>query len=107
MKIIIKDEFSNDYISRQAGERLRMMINNCLAKKEKCELDFKNMKVASVSFFDEAIAKLSENTQKDQSPSSLSPLIIFIDLYEMDKNLLLQLCEGRGLSIDLTHFAQS
>lgn len=61
MKIIIKDEFKDDYITRKAGERLRNLIIAADADNELIELDFSNLLIASASFFDEGIAKLLEH----------------------------------------------
>ena len=54
--IFIRETFKNDYTTRDAGEKLRHMI---LLSKKKIMLDFSDIKIASASFFDEGIAKLS------------------------------------------------
>lgn len=93
MKINIKKEFPNDYISREAGERLRKMI---LENDSPHELDFEDLKVGSISFFDEAIAKLVESGWTSES---VKQNLIFKNLYVFDEKLLKQVCLGRGLEI--------
>lgn len=93
MKINIKKEFPNDYISREAGERLRKMILN---NEGPHELDFSDLKVASISFFDESIAKLVESGWTSES---VKQNLIFKNLYGFDEKLLKQVCQARGLEI--------
>lgn len=87
MIIHIKTNFPNDYTTRQAGEKLKEMILSC--ENDKIILDFKGLKVASASFFDEAIGKLSENDLKKLSVSNI---------YKLDYLLLQQVCHVRKVS---------
>ena len=95
MKIKIKDEFKDDYTTRVAGERLRNLI---LASNEPIELDFTNLKIASASFFDEGIAKLADHgwtaTQVEQQ-------VKFNNMFHRDRELLISVCEYRGLILKI------
>ena len=95
MKIIIKDKFEDDYTTRVAGEKLRKMISNTT---EKIVLDFSNVKVASASFFDEGIAKLSE---ENWDSNKVNAFLIFENLFKRDKELLISVCEDRSIKIEL------
>jgi predicted transcriptional regulator len=59
-KIKVQDKFKDDFVSRAAGERLRLMILDVLKKTGEVEVDFQNTHIASLSFLHEAIAKLEE-----------------------------------------------
>ena len=95
MKIIIKDKFEDDYTTRVASEKLRKMITNTT---EKIVLDFSNVKVASASFFDEGIAKLSEESWDS---NKVNAFLIFENLFKRDKELLISVCENRSIKIEL------
>ena len=56
MEIIIKNEFKDDFKTRPAGEKLRIRILSSLEKEESIILDFREITIASVSFFDEGFA---------------------------------------------------
>jgi len=57
--ISIPDEFSKeDRMTRDGGERLRHLILERARQHELIELDFKKIPIASVSFWDEGVAKL-------------------------------------------------
>lgn len=95
MIIVIKDKFKDDYTTRVAGEKLRKMIENTT---EKIILDFSNMKIASASFFDEGIAKLSE---KNWDSNKVNAFLIFENLFKRDKELLISVCQNRNIKIEL------
>ena len=84
--IDIKKEFMGDWISREAGERLRNRIIEILSKYKTVEIDFSNMMIASTSFFDEGIAKLSAEHQSQ---------VHFKNLHARDKIVLDELCKNR------------
>lgn len=94
MKIMIKEIFKDDYISREAGEKLRNFILENYGKKQKTILDFSNISIASTSFFDEGLAKLKldgweTNTYLDfVEIKNLSPL---------DTELLNKVLKYRGI----------
>ena len=90
--IVIKEKFANDYTTRQAGERLKSII---MESSGKIELDFIELKVASTSFFDEAIGKLSE---EGNSGKEILKKIVISHIHELDYELLSQVCQSRGIS---------
>jgi hypothetical protein len=92
--ILIKKEFKADYITREAGERLRVIIEKSVEDGKPIELDFSDIIVASTSFFDEGIAKLAESGWKRKK---LDRLIRFKNLNPRDSKVLERLLEGRGL----------
>lgn len=96
MKIPILKTFSQDYISRQAGERLRKMILPALQKDEPLQLDFTGLIVGSVSFFDEGIAKL---ISFDIQEEKFRQLVQLIDMHPKDYQLLQSLCQKRSWQI--------
>ena len=94
MIIKIKQNFENDFTTRIDGEKLRNII---LETTGNIEIDFIDVKVASASFFDEAIAKLIDYGFDSHK---VKEKIKFKNLYEMDKLLLKQVCKQRGIEVD-------
>ena len=97
MKIMIKEKFSDDTITREAGEKLRKMI--CQTQGPLI-LDFKALKVASSSFFDEGVAKL---VLEGFDEKWVNENITFLNLHKLDAALLKQVCLARGMKLDLSH----
>ena len=93
-KIVIKDEFKSDWISRAAGERLRHMIVEATAHGEPVEIDFTHCVVASTSFFDEGVAKL---TELGWTQEKLNTLVRFKNIYKKDRLVLEKMCQNRGM----------
>jgi len=93
MKILICEIFKDDHTSRPAGEKLRRMI---VESTEKVVLDFKDVKIASSSFFDEGIAKLAF---EGWDSSKIINRITFKNLFPMDERLLKEVCLKRKLNI--------
>lgn len=93
MKIIIGEEFKNDFTTREAGEKLRKII---ITSNEKLELDFINVKIASASFFDEGIAKLAE---EGWSSERVKTMLAFENIFSRDLELLKSVCLGRNIKI--------
>ncbi|MEI8347527.1 MAG: DUF4325 domain-containing protein [Pseudomonadota bacterium] len=91
--IIISKEFKDDYTTRKAGEKLRQII---IASPGPVTLDFKDLKIASSSFFDEGLAKLSEN---EWDTKKFHEKIKILNLFKMDYFLLKDACQMRGLKI--------
>lgn len=93
-KINIKKEFAGDYITREAGERLRQAIVQAFAAGLKTELDFSGIIIASTSFFDEGLAKLAlhgwEQKQFEEN-------VIIKNLNPRDRKVLEKMCAYRGL----------
>ena len=79
--IVIREEFRTDYISRGAGERLRLEILTSCPGQERIEIDFSGLKIGSASFFDEGIAKLKD---EGWSRDDLKQKIIFQHLHPLD-----------------------
>lgn len=93
--IIIKDEFKNDYTTRIAGEKLRIRI---IKAKTQVTLDFMDLKIASASFFDEGIAKLSE---EGWNSKDLNHNIRFLNIFKKDLELLKSVCSTRGIEVKI------
>lgn len=94
MKISIKKDFSDDAVTREAGERLRKRIADILRSGEKLDLDFSGCLIASTSFFDEGIAKLAdEGFQSD----TILRLLTITHIHPRDLELLDDLCKRRKL----------
>lgn len=95
MKIIIKEKFKNDFTTRDAGENLRNIILN---SNEKVTLDFLDLKIASASFFDEGIGKLSSHgwTQDDYNTK-----LEIINIFSKDYLLLKKILSMRGITIPI------
>ncbi len=96
MNIKIKEIFQTDYISRQAGEKLRFMILKAIQEKKKIVLDFKDLIVASTSFFDEGIAKLVD---EKVSVDEFGNFIEIINLNKNDKKVLDKVTDYRGFNL--------
>ena len=94
LKINIRKEFKKDWISREAGERLRMMILEADQKGEAIQIDFGNKMIASTSFFDEGFAKLTESGWTEQD---LVKKIKFVDIHPQDERILKTLCKNRKM----------
>lgn len=96
MKIVIKNEFADDYTTREAGEKLRKkIIQNQVWP---LELDFSDIKIASASFFDESIAKLS---LEGFTTEMVNKKLHFLNLHKLDAQLLIQVCSGREINLKL------
>jgi len=92
--VIIKKDFKNDYISREAGEKLRLIILENHKNNIVTELDFSGIIVASTSFFDESIAKLAlEEWDKEQ----LDTFVVFKNINKLDMDVLNKIREYRKI----------
>jgi len=95
MKTIqIKKDFASDYISRVAGERLREIILKESSIKTPLTLNFKDLKIASTSFFDEAFAKL---TDEGWDWKDLLKRVHLKNIYKKDLELLSYMCTQRKM----------
>lgn len=94
MRIIVKTEFKGDYITRAAGENLRLRILDASRRNEIVEIDFTGVIVASTSFFDEGIAKLAD---EGWTGETLRRNVNFRALNPHDRAVLKRVCEYRGL----------
>jgi hypothetical protein len=97
MIILIKNIFKEDYISRQAGEKLRLMIVDAILKKTKLVLDFNELIIASTSFFDEGFAKLVD---EKINLSDFFEYIVLKDLNKNDEKVLRQVSNYRGFVLE-------
>lgn len=91
--IMVKDDFKDDYITREAGERLRLMILAAIRNREKLILDFEGLIVASTSFFDEGIAKLAHENLNQED---FKQYIVLKNLNKNDLKVLEKVTEYRG-----------
>lgn len=97
-KILIKKEFEKDYISRAAGERLRWLIEEAYEKKKPVYLDFTGLVIASTSFFDEGLAKL---TLEGWDGKRFGKWIRIKGMNINDQKVVKKVCEFRGLKIEV------
>ncbi len=97
-RIEIKKEYTQDHVTRVAGERLRKAILESQKLGESIEIDFSGLKIASTSFFDEAIAKLAEEGWNE---TTFSKFVKLKGIHRLDLKVLKQVCEYRGLLIKL------
>lgn len=93
MKILIKEFFKEDYISRVAGEKLRLLIVQAINKKDLLVLDFSELVIASTSFFDEGVAKL---TEEKISVQDFFKYVEFKNLNKNDEKVLKKVTDYRG-----------
>jgi hypothetical protein len=92
--ISIAQDFKDDYITREAGERLRSIILREVKEKGAVEIDFTRIIVGSTSFFDEAFAKLIDH---DWTRKDLTEKLILKNLNANDKKVLDWACKERGI----------
>jgi hypothetical protein len=95
MIINIKEKFQDDFTSRIAGEKLRKTITD---SSEEIVIDFKDLKIASASFFDEGIAKLA---LEGWDHNKLNSRLKVKNIFTRDLQLLISVCNTRGLEINL------
>lgn len=94
ISINIKSDFSGDYITRVAGEKLRKIILEADFKKQKIEIDFSGVTIASTSFFDEGFAKLIDS---GWTIKKLRTQIMLKNIKLRDHQVLLEMCKNRGM----------
>ena len=91
-KINIREKFSSDFITRAAGEKLRLMILEAAEKGEVVEIDFSNLMIASTSFFDEGFAKLADSGWTHEK---MNTAIVLKNIHPKDKEILEELFKRR------------
>ena len=84
MKIVLKNHCTKGTITRGDGEAINNMITKAWDREGKITIDFSNILIASVSFFDEAFGKLAFDYNKE----NLTQKLEFRNLEEYDKALL-------------------
>lgn len=93
MKILIKNKYKKDFKTREAGERLRNEIISSLKSGEKVLIDFEEVMVASISFFDEGFAKLNLTTNEIE-------MITIKNIFRRDLEVLKTVCQDRKFKIE-------
>lgn len=92
LKIVIQKAFQDDYVSREAGEKLRKMFVTAIQNQEEVIVDFGNKAIASTSFFDEGFAKLS----LEKIPSEkIKKFIHLKNIHPRDQEICTILCNKR------------
>lgn len=92
-RISIKEQFKDDHVTRDAGEKLRLMILNAAKSGTPIELDFAGLIIGSASFFDEGIVKLlSEGWDKNK----LSQTLLLKNINKRDLEVLERLKKLRN-----------
>ena len=66
MRIRVTEVCGQSRVFRRDGERLRSAIKEVWARGLPCEVDFGNVRIASVSFLDEGIAVLALELPRDE-----------------------------------------
>lgn len=94
MKIKIKEVFKTDYITRGAGEKLRLMILENKKNNKQSVLDFSELTIASTSFFDESLAKLALEGWDKKTYNSF---VIIEKINPLDLNVLNKMLKYRNL----------
>jgi len=96
--INIKETFKDDTISREAGERLRLLIIENLKTANNVTIDFHDTIIASTSFFDEGFAKLALT---GWSSSDFHQKINIKNMNQKDHDVLVMICKNRKLLINI------
>ncbi len=84
MELSVQDTCGKNTVTRKDGEQVKKLVLNALKKESKIIIDFSNILVASVSFFDEAFGKLAFEHTKEKLQEKLS----FKNIEEYDRALL-------------------
>lgn len=83
-KIDLKKTCKKRTVTRKEGEQIKKRISDLWDKQDKIVIDFNNISIASVSFFDEAFGKLAFKYPKEKLQKKLS----FDNIEEYDRALL-------------------
>jgi uncharacterized protein DUF4325 len=59
-RIDVKTQLGGDVVSREHGEKMRILLEKALEKSESVIVDFAGMQITSVSFFDESFGTLAK-----------------------------------------------
>ncbi len=84
MKVNLKTKCGTQTISRENGLVIANILIDAIEKEDKVVIDFSNILVASVSFFDEAFGKLAFKYPKEV----LARKLVFENIKDFDKALL-------------------
>lgn len=85
IKVNIKKDFAGDWITREAGERLRRIIIGAQKKGKIVKIDFGGAVIASTSFFDEGFAKLCLDGWSEEK---LSKFVKLKNIHPRDLHIL-------------------
>lgn len=83
-RINLKETCGKQTVTRKDGQAVADMISKNWNKEEKITIDFSNIQIASVSFFDQAFGMLAFNYNKDELKQKLN----FENLDDYDRALL-------------------
>jgi hypothetical protein len=83
--MVFKTFSAEDRLTREGGEKLRLLILERLKKFDSITLDLSEKPIASVSFWDEGIAKLLQNGLKLRD---LKEKIIFKNILARDLEII-------------------
>lgn len=84
MRINVNKEYGKQTVSREDGRIVAERLICALDKEDRIEIDFSNILIASVSFFDEAFGKLAFEYPKEV----LATKLVFENIEPFDKALL-------------------
>jgi len=84
VQLRLTDVCPNSRVFRADGERLRLAIEDSWARDGVCEVDFENIRIASLSFLDEGIAVLTKRMPVDELRSRLH----IVNMTDPDRRLL-------------------
>lgn len=84
MRIDLKNEYGKQTVTRDDGKVVADRLRIAMKKEDKIVIDFSNILIASVSFFDEAFGKLAFEYSKER----LGKKLILENIEEFDKALL-------------------
>ncbi len=97
MRINLKLERGTQTVSREDGQAIAKKLLKAMEKEDKVVIDFDNILIASVSFFDEAIGKLAFKYSREVLAKKLS----FENIEAYDRALLNDILISRYHQKDL------
>lgn len=97
MRINLKKEYGKQTVSRDDGKVVAERLIGAIEKEDKIEIDFSNILIASVSFFDEAFGKLAFKYPKEMLVKKLG----FKNMEPFDRALLNDIIISRYHEKDL------
>ena len=89
---VIKKFSAEERLTREGGEKLRLFVLELLKKHEVITLDLQKKPIASVSFWDEGIAKLLD---EGLTPTELKNRIKFKNILPRDLEVIERVVQGR------------
>lgn len=84
MRIDLKKEYGKQTVTRDDGKVVADRLNKAMKKEDKIVIDFSNILIASVSFFDEAFGKLAFKYSKE----TLGKKLVLENMEDFDRALL-------------------